>query len=326
MTATIVTIEKLEKHPNADTLSIAEVDGFPVIGRTENLSVGAIKLYVPVDSVLDTRRPYFEFLQKSYGPKRELRVKAIRLRGAFSMGFLIDVPEGCPETGIDEWLGVTKYEPPPAVKFGGEGGHWPKNCPGSYGVESWFRYKSILSPGENVVITEKLHGCNARFCWQNGDFFVGSHRQFWKKTEGNIWWRAAEQLGLSSRIPPDMMLYGEVYGDVQDLRYGFKPGSGQLTFAAFDLQDMKTFRFLDWDVFKAVCDDAGIPTVPLLYKGPYDADAVYKLAQGESTLAPHTKEGIIIKSNPWRYSTIGRPILKLHSEEYLLRRDGTEYH
>ena len=38
------------------------------------------------------------------------------------------------------------------------------SCPG-YDLESWHRYKALLVEGEEVVVTEKIHGASARFTW-----------------------------------------------------------------------------------------------------------------------------------------------------------------
>ena len=48
---------------------------------------------------------------------------------------------------------------------------------------------------------------------------------------------------------------------------------------------------------------------------------------GKSTLADHMREGVVIRPTEERYvDRLGRLILKLVSEEYLLRKGGTERH
>ena len=69
-------------------------------------------------------------------------------------------------------------------------------------------------------------------------------------------------------------------------------------------------------------------SVPILYEGPYLPEVVEPLADGKSTIAGHIREGWVIK--PWVYresqNTGSRVILKLVSEAYLLRKDGSEHH
>lgn len=62
--------------------------------------------------------------------------------------------------GVDlqEYLGITKYEPPIPVHLAGE----VKNLMGKtlkYDIENIQKYPNVLEQGELVVMTEKLHGC-----------------------------------------------------------------------------------------------------------------------------------------------------------------------
>jgi hypothetical protein len=50
--APVVRIGKVGKHPNADTLSITQAGGFPVIFRTGDFKEGDLAVYVPIDSLL----------------------------------------------------------------------------------------------------------------------------------------------------------------------------------------------------------------------------------------------------------------------------------
>src|ERR1035437_5638827 len=76
----------LEKHPNADSLSIVNVfDSYEVCVRTDDW-VGIDKgVYLPPDTVVpDTEQ--FKFLEG------HLRIKARRFRGVDSYGLLVPVP------------------------------------------------------------------------------------------------------------------------------------------------------------------------------------------------------------------------------------------
>lgn len=74
----VVEIGTIEKHPNADTLSITSVDGYPCIIRTGEFTEGDRAVYIPVDSILPKDEPRWEFLAG------HLRVKAKKLRGIFT--------------------------------------------------------------------------------------------------------------------------------------------------------------------------------------------------------------------------------------------------
>ena len=48
----VVQVGPVTKHPNADSLSCSEVDGYPVIFRTGDYVEGDRAVYVPVDAIV----------------------------------------------------------------------------------------------------------------------------------------------------------------------------------------------------------------------------------------------------------------------------------
>jgi tRNA-binding EMAP/Myf-like protein len=381
-TVPVVRINKIEKHPNADSLSITEVEGCPVIFQTAGIKLGDLAVYVPVDAVVPLTNPEFAFLATKEG-QQTARIKAKKLRGIFSMGLLMPVSmlPGDPSQhlgeDVAEVLGIVKYEEPepnlplnrtkPKTRFQRVVKFllqfqvfrffmrfdWIKNlvlekkakadpgvpCP-VYDVESYRKYKGTLIEGEPVIVTEKIHGCNARFTFRVGPgektprLFIGSHNQFKSPNATSVWHDIAAKLDLTTKlnqpVMADRVLYGEVFGKVQDLKYG-ATAEEPLKFAAFDIFDIKAGRFLDYNDFKAVCGVVGIPVVPTLYEGPYKPEIVEPLARGQSLFAnpkqPQIREGIVIKPVTERWERgPGRVILKLISEDYLLRKGGTELH
>jgi RNA ligase (TIGR02306 family) len=181
----------LEKHPNADSLSVVKVfgGGYEVVVRTqdwEGVNVGA---YVPPDSTLDTSRPEFSFLAKDARPDGRARIRARKLRGVVSFGLLVPAPAGA---GLGDdvagVLGVEHYEPEPAGAAregrgsvtGGEAASAPNVYHVKYDLESARRYHECFLPGEPVVVTEKLDGTSARYVWLDGQYHCGSRTE-WKK-------------------------------------------------------------------------------------------------------------------------------------------------
>jgi predicted RNA-binding protein with EMAP domain len=61
----VVEVKGLMKHPNADTLSITPVFGYPVVVRTTDFKEGDKAVYVPVDAIVPLENTKFSFLQKS---------------------------------------------------------------------------------------------------------------------------------------------------------------------------------------------------------------------------------------------------------------------
>jgi len=128
-----------------------------------------------------------------------------------------------------------------------------------------------------------------------------------------------------------MIFYGEAYGCVQDLNYGAGPGEAYLRF--FDIFDLTSGGWLDYDKFDWWCAKVGVSTVPLLYRGPWIKEVVQAHVDGKTTVnnahgsADHIREGIVIKTAKERFDQIvGRPMLKWVSEAYLTRKGGTERH
>ena len=75
------------------------------------------------------------------------------------------------------------------------------------------------------------------------------------------------------------------------------------------------------------CEGLNIPRVPVLYKGPYSHDIVKQLTDGKSTYDKNQiREGVVITPLIERENAeIGRVILKSVSEDYKLRKNGTEF-
>lgn len=319
----VVKVGALSKHPNADRLLMTKVFDYPVITAVqENFQEGELAVYVPVDSVVPAGDPRWEFLQGHN------RIKAKRLRGIFSMGLITKAMEGMKEGEIvAEQLRITKYEPPLAAVTGGEAEHCPFEWPKYTDIESIRRWPDILKEGEEVILTEKIHGTSARYVWKEDRLWVGSHNEVKKETPGSDYWNAAAKHDLGKRLQslPGIAVYGEVYGWVMDLRYGHKPGTVSL--ALFDAMDLSTMKYLDYDAFVDIAKMLEVPTVPVLYRGPWK-QTLKEYAEGKSVIlgpsAPidHVREGFVAKVVKERFDDrIQRVILKYHGEDYLTRKE-----
>jgi RNA ligase (TIGR02306 family) len=317
----VVKVGPLTKHPNADRLLVTKVFDYPVITAIGELQEGDLAVYVPVESVVPADDPRWAFLQG------HLRIKAKRLRGIFSMGLLTKVVDGMKEGEIvAEQLRITKYEPPIGAVTGGEAEKCPFEWPKYTDIESIRRWPDVLKEGEEVILTEKIHGTSSRFVWKEGRLWVGSHNEIKKEIPGSVYWSAAKKHDLAKRLElvPGIAIYGEVYGWIQDLRYGHKPGVSSL--ALFDAMDLSTNHYLDYDAFEALAKTLEVPTVPVLYRGPWK-ESLKAMAEGKSVLLgtteaiDHVREGFVAKVAKERFDEyIIRVILKYHGEGYLTRK------
>jgi len=86
-------------------------------------------------------------------------------------------------------------------------------------------------------------------------------------------------------------------------------------------------RYLDSAAFEALCARHGVPTVPVLYRGPFALGRVKQLSDGPTTVGGggHIREGVVVR--PTRERTdpkVGRVILKYIGDSYLFAKGITD--
>jgi hypothetical protein len=164
-----------------------------------------------------------------------------------------------------------------------------------------------------------VHNCSARFLFHQDKFWVGSRNTWREQDDSNTYWKVANEnpwIEQWCRNNPGCVLFGEIYGDVQDLKYGMK--QGQADFAAFDVMYMGQY-WTDKDFWE---DQSITKKAPLLYSGPFNQEHMLTLVDGNTTIpnANNIMEGIVIKHNEDVFSRVA---LKFVSDEYLSRsKDG----
>lgn len=344
----VVKVGPVEKHPNADSLGITKVYDYPVIVKLGEIKEGDLAVYIPVDAVVPDTEP-FKFLGGHN------RIKARKLRGVFSMGLLMSCKLLREQTDWDPYeiassfvgddvsagLGITKYEPPPdPANTGGEcekdNGIMPKYTD----IQNVRRYGRIISDDTEVVLTEKIHGANGRVCvtkelnpesgpegllWNK--IYVGSHNTVKKPDSNNLWWKMVDKYELKRKLADytDYVFYFEVYGWVQDLRYGHTQNEQSIAF--FDIFDRKEGKYLDWDKSVVIFERLQLPYPPVLFRGAWGEAKNLLPTYKTSMLCGEMMEGVVVRPvvESWDHK-VGRLILKYITEDYLLRKNGTERH
>lgn len=317
----VVEVTDVLAHENADSLEISMVYGTtPVITRIGQFKKGDMAIYVPLESVLpDDER--FGFLHE----RDRQRLRAKKLRGVFSMGLLVEAPDGA-VVGEDmtERLGITKYEPPEPGCNGAPGQPHEDSEPEPpmfhryTDLEGYRRHPNVFKDGDPVVITEKIHGSSFRAAHDGKRLWVGSRRVVWKPESNNAFTNLARSCALEERLAqiPGMVIYGELFGPgVQDLTYG----ADRQDLTVFDVFDALTQRWLDDSEIRGL----GFGTVPKLYEGPWHT-GLLDMAEGQSTLANHVREGIVIRSARETFHPRlpgNRTMLKHVGQGYLLRKE-----
>jgi RNA ligase (TIGR02306 family) len=313
---------KLEKHPNADTLSIVKVWNYTVVVRTSDWEGKTKAAYIAPDNLVPIEKPEFSFLNSP-------RIKTKRLRGVMSQGILVPVPDEFPiGKDVTEYFGVTRYVSPVDMEIGGDVISGPPNKPEKYDLQSWYKYGSVLESicdKDFIVITEKVDGTNASFTFQDGQMWCKSRSLYRKSNvdstgvELNIYWKALRENTWIENFCKDFQnhhLFGEIYGWVQENRYSHPPG--KISFVAFDILDPNG-NFFEYEKFKDVVSYYGGVIAPELYIGKYDAQRIEELIDGPSLIDPTVKrEGIVIRCIREKQCVgFGRSILKAVSPEYL---------
>lgn len=325
----VVVAPAFEPHPNANALMLARIGGYTCVVRKDEWNEGDLAVYVPPDSVVLLGKTEFAWLASTPSRTPE-RIRVRKFRGVMSEGLLIHAPEGA-VLGQDftEQLGVTRYEAPitnNGIYFASDAAEEPAISAPRFDVEALKKFPNVLVPGETVCVTEKIHGANGRYVYHDGKIHIGS-RNRWVQPGDNIWARALDRspwLREFLEKNPGHIVFGEVFGWVQDLRYGRKPG--EVDFLVFDVFDTGTRKWWSPTTLDAEGCEWGLLTVPLVWHGPYNEATITALADGNSivTGADCIREGIVVRplverTDPALETLGGRVILKVVSNAYLSR-------
>lgn len=266
---------------------------------------------------------------------------------------------------VAELLGIEKYQPDVPSSMSGEVEYQPALTI-KFDVENLQKYPTIFTDGEPVIATEKLHGsfCGITFISQqfvddhnidttsltrivedgpNSMYFavfskgLGSKGLVFKGTDENrktnVYLRAVEKVVVNWKTVASIRdfvskfgkitIAGEVFGKkIQDLDYSV----ADARFAGFAIVGPDGAYLETIDMINYLTD-IEIDTVPVVYNGPYDIDALTKLRDGVSAIDGKTiREGIVITPMiEGTDSRVGRRVLKLVSPDYLTRSGGTEF-
>lgn len=335
----VCAVDAVKPHPNADKLDVAVIKGWQCVVARGSLKPGERVVYFPPDTVLP------EFVSHALNVHRYLkgrgkarRIGQIRLRGEPSFGLAIPVKPEWEEEGrwavgrsAIEFFAASKYEPPLLVDATEAVPEHPLLARYTE-IQDLRNFPRAFEEGEEVSITEKIHGTNVRFGLIRGEWMAGSRlcqRARPANDALNFYWLpytiegVRELLESLGREHAAVILYGETYGKVQSLKYGL-PNS--IAFRAFDLS--VDGKYLGVDEFQGACSRFRIPMVPLLSRVPFSLQAVKDHSEGKTTIdgAEHIREGVVVRPLVDRYSDYlrGRLILKYLGDSYLLSKAREE--
>jgi len=350
----VVEISHVKPHPNADRLDVAIVMGTTCVTQKGTFAEGDravwfppnILIPIPVAEELGVTKYLHHAVYPGDESKSQCRVGAARLRGVPSYGFLIPADEGDnvgDKVGdnVSDRFQAVKYEPP---LTGGPTGDPEPDHPAFHrytDIENFYHHPNAIKEGDPIRITEKLHGANCRFGYivlgeGKFEFMSGSnHRRLKPETATGgmpVYWRLfsdniSRMLIWLSNDRHSVVAFGEVFGPgIQDLDYGVTQPEVRL----FDIAVDGTY--LSHHELHFALAQFNVPSVPLLYVGPWHPDMLEQYTHGPQCVSATNRsafkgrEGIVVTplAEQFSESLMGRLILKSVSVDYIARKGGTD--
>jgi RNA ligase (TIGR02306 family) len=311
---------------------------------------------------------------------KDNRVRAAKIRGHVSQGLLASQDsildyfisiKKVHRVGVGDdltkALQVTKHEPQVKAPRGMNNlaGKPKRYCNPFFSkytsINHLQKFDTMFKDGEDVLVTEKLHGTNFRAGWvpntpknfiqkvsawlskrspwpwrDHWVFVVGSHNVQLIKSETtgftpaeNVYQRVAREHHLEDKIPWGQVWYGEIVGSgIQaNYEYGYGPGKTDVFF--MDIMNTSTGLYMD---FKEVqtrvldLDEKMVPCTKVRYNLGH-IEVMLNYTSPNSFLDKRTyKEGYVVRSVKEGRTLGQRRILKLLSERYLLQKGNTDFH
>jgi RNA ligase (TIGR02306 family) len=322
-------IYKIEPHPNADRLEVAYIIGTTAVVPKDTFKVYDMVDFFPPDVTMSeetaNKLGVLKYL-KSDTVNNVKVVKAVKIRGVVSYGIVIKSPvERVRGQDLSSEYNTGKYEPQEDKRLiSGDGSPKPLWCHTYTDIQHYYRNANVIVEGEEVYVSEKIHGTNNILAMDiDGTMHCGSHHVMRKKIDVNnrisVYWKAEDVVRplLKELV---VMVFGETYGPgVQFMHYGLKYSA----FAVFDIN--VGGKYLDYSEFVEITSKYKVPTVPIIYVGPFRKELVGEWTDGHTLHAGTDnikgfsgREGCVIKPVVERWdSSVGRVILKSVSADYL---------
>jgi RNA ligase (TIGR02306 family) len=337
----VARIDEIKEIPGADNIVQAIVGGWNCIIQKGQYAEGGLVIVATTDAVIP--QDLSDEMNVTNYLRKGCRVRTVKLRGVYSECLIIPlkyIPKGKPYAeGKDmmEVMNIFKYEPPVKQIQLASGKKIRYQDNPNFHVYYKFpnlkNVKGMFTEEDDVQITRKFHGTNARYGivlknklsfwdkvkkflyladeWVDYEYVVGSHNvEKGSDSQGfydtNVWYEIANKYQIKEKLwefvkenysPEELgsglSMYGEIYGAGIQKNYDY--GLKNIEFAIFDVTKNGTY----WPTFYTeVFASAGIelPHVPILYDGPWSQEIQDKYTFNnfiEGTKVPH--EGIVIK-------------------------------
>ena len=284
--ASIVRIDNLVEIAGADKIEIAEVKGWKCVVVKNTFKIGDLAVYYCEDSIPNFEDPNLEFL-KAKGVKR---IKIMKIRGIYSQGLLgplswmenkvdniNELKEGDDVTKI---LGVKKYVKPEEIEqYHGPRSekqlseytdYFPSYVPKTdeERLQNKIEYiKKILN--REIIVTRKEDGCSGTFVFYKGKFSVCGRNFTWLEGNTNAphYFNIAKLYNIEESMKTfgkNIAIQGEIIGPKIN---GNKMGLTKLDYEVFNIFDIDSQQYLNYDTVTSICENLKLKQVPLLFRG-----------------------------------------------------------
>ena len=273
--ASIQRIAEVKDIPDADLIQAYRVNGWWIVGKKGEFTVGSLVTYLEIDSFVPTELA--PFLSKGKEPREYMgikgeRLKTVRLKKQVSQGLIlplsdyvldnVELIEGHDVTAI---LGVIKWEAPEEFIPANAKGNFPSFIPKTdqQRVQNLSReFTQWLTDGSVWQKTEKLDGAsitvfvnadNSGVCSRNLELLEDENNTYWKITKK---YKLIETLRSTGR---NLAFQGELYGQgINGNLYGLD----DQRFALYAIYDIDNQCYLPPDQAYRTALVLGVPHVP----------------------------------------------------------------
>lgn len=336
--ASIRKIADIRPIPDADAIEVAVVDGWKVVVKKGEYSVGDLAVYIEIDSwVPNALAPFLSKGQepREYNGVRGERLRTVKLRGQVSQGLLLnyrDFPEVVTafhktrivdpndtdrNFDVTDLLGIQKWEAPISPQLAGQvRGVFPTHLiPKTDQERIQNCFPEIEAKGDvTYEVTLKLDGTSCTiFRWEDELRVCSRNLELKVNDENKDNTLVAMALKVGHRIPNGVAVQGELMGPgIQGNREGFK----EHRFFVFDIYDIDNQFYIDSISRQVACNDYGMDMVPVIDAravAPASVDAGLAMADGPS-ITHKIREGLV-----WKCNTDPSFSFKTISNQFLLK-------
>lgn len=332
-------IGSLVEIPGADNIELVLIGGWQAITKKGEYKEGDLVVVATTDAVIP--QVLSDLMEVTNYLRKGQRVRTVKLRGFYSECLIIPtkyIPGYGDQyyEGMDmmEKMGITKYEPPVKMVQLASGRKFKYHQNPFFRVYHKFpnqkNVPDMFNEEDEVVITRKLHGTNARYGvvrkkklylwdrvklffgdkWAGFEYVLGSHNvEKGSDSQGfydtNVWetiatkynirnelWEHVKDTYEPNSLTEGFVIYGEIYGSGIQKNYDYN--LNDIKFVGFDVEVDGEYEPYINETAHFNC--LKLPQVELLYQGNWSKEEQDKYVFNNNikgTKVPH--EGIVVK-------------------------------